>query len=1337
SIPLLLTFHFSNATRLAALLGELQDTHSTQYRHYLSAAQFDQEFGESAASYTAAVQYVEALGAINVHTYSDRVSLSFDASPAVAQALFHAPLESYLVGGRSFYAPTSMPELPGPLASMVAGLAGLSSYSALTNRPLHTAPVVHSGGVPSAPIRSVSTAGYPSPVLSGGFQFEFSSDFQVAYDQLSLFAQEGYPTNMVAATILASGTYEGAPITTPWGALSTGQSVGPFVPRDIYDFYNETLPIGEPHATVTGVPLGGAPLPGPLASYDNTSANIENTLDLETLGSTAPGASIYNVYGSGFSTVDLDDAFAFILSPNASYPALNNVSVISNSWGGTDAFDAGWNASTAAAAARGITVLAASGDSGSNPNGDQGGFDPPGQTTLFPASMAYNTYGDVAVGGTTVTLDPSTLQMSSDIVWNQTAAFDSPGPAAGSTGGVSAIFPSPDWQNSTSADGVIGGAGRGVPDIAALANNTLMTITIGGVESKASNASMGGLFFAVAGTSIACPLTAGMIVDADHVLGAFHNSFLGFLDPTLYPLGNLEYEAVPGPGPGPTGYYVTGAYDSALPTLPFYDITVGRNFQDVALAGYDLVTGWGTIDAYNFTMYFVSYLPVNMPGDLSSLRSNFNLTNLAVTSPGVTFNASIQQNFFVANALGAPIYWVQNVIYINGTPGAWQMNFSGWVVYPFWGIYSNKTIYEYNFPLTGQVLATPLDFSIVTTLENSSVVEGQSVQFSFGVAGTSALSLPLPGGSYILGGRWSNYSWGGNLFSNNPLEGGLPGSLSPQFGIVGGPSGGQGIFTSPTAGNLQLEFQRYGSSQWVAGATAVYGESIDQTGESSSGLQWTETSPGNPGGAVPANWTLGISSGSTQQGVLEYDPATFVPTSPVTISETGLGLSEIWQFNLNTGQGFFTNSPQVVLALANGTYYWVAFPPQDYSIAPNHGSFTVVGTPVQVSLVFALVTYNVTLVALALPVGFVWWANVTETFQGSPTSLQFESNTTSITFAVANSSLDIAFAAQSNWTEQPHQQIVVVHGQSLVVDEAFAPPPKFPTTFVVEGLPAATPWTLAVSGQPNGTTTSAASLLLSLKNGSYSYVAKTNVTGFFAASGVFGVDGFAHEVFVSFLPAVYAVTFTESGLPAGSLWGLQILNGPYLSSEGSEVNWTAVNGTYNYTVLSEPEGWTAAPFATGQLHVNGSATTVNVVFSGVQYVVTFAMSGLPSSDTWGVSLDGRAANLTTSSSLTFSLPNGTYSYSITVPSGWSSAPGSGTFGVTGQGGTINLVATQASASSTALGFATFGAVLIAVIVVALLVAIGVALWLRRTPAPPKETGASPTESGSAPPKEET
>ncbi|EQD30813.1 hypothetical protein B2A_13981, partial [mine drainage metagenome] len=187
-----------------------------------------------------------------------------------------------------------------------------------------------------------------------------------------------------------------------------------------------------------GVPINGAPKPGISASYDQSGANIENTLDLEMVGSTAPGASIYNVYGPSATYTNLDDALAYILNPNSSVPGLKNVSVVTNSWGGSDQNDSSWYQYLEEAQTRGITVLASSGDSGNNPNSSKW----TGTGPEFPSTMAFNDFGVTAVGGTTLVVNdrPGTdpahyLHIQSQIAWNISAADTSDSGPAGSSGG--------------------------------------------------------------------------------------------------------------------------------------------------------------------------------------------------------------------------------------------------------------------------------------------------------------------------------------------------------------------------------------------------------------------------------------------------------------------------------------------------------------------------------------------------------------------------------------------------------------------------------------------------------------------------------------------------------------------------------------------------------------------------------------------------------------------------------------------------------------------------------------------------------------------------------------
>ncbi len=575
-VYVVLSLKYSNAGELAALLAALSDRSSPLYHHYLTQSQFDARYSPSPAVYASLVQYVSSHGGTNIETYSDRTAISFSASPAAVSDIFHTTLGVYDQGGRTFESPVSAPELPADLAPYVVGVEGLSTspqfFAHLGTAGAHAG----SGAIPGGTSRPLPS-GFLPPANYQGIQLEYSPDFQVSYDLSSLLTGN-YPTKMVVATILWAGSYTGSTITTPCGSLTSGQALGGFDPKDIGDFFNETIPTGEPHALYAGVPINGAPAPSCLAAWDTSGADFENTLDLESVGAMAPGAHVFNIYGPSNSYAQLDADLTYILSANPATTMLGNVSVISNSWYGGDTTDATWDSDLQQAQARGITVLACTGDSDDNVLSTKY----PGTNPAFPSTNSYATYGDTGVGGTTVAMNAVSLALAGQVVWNISAADTGDGGPAGSEGGVSALVAEPSWQLSTEANNVTKGAGRGVPDVAAVGNNTLITITVNGYQYIASNASSTGAFYWAWGTSIATPITAGMVAAMDNNLTLSGGSWLGFLNPQLYPLASRE------------------ANSTAAPHV-VYDVTSGSNYADSALPGYDLVTGWGTIDAANFT----------------------------------------------------------------------------------------------------------------------------------------------------------------------------------------------------------------------------------------------------------------------------------------------------------------------------------------------------------------------------------------------------------------------------------------------------------------------------------------------------------------------------------------------------------------------------------------------------------------------------------------------------------------------------------------------------------------------------------------------------------------
>jgi subtilase family serine protease len=211
------------------------------------------------------------------------------------------------------------------------------------------------------------------------------------------------------------------------------------------------------------------------------------------------------------------------------------------------------------AAARHVTFVAASGDSGALSNLGRFGSSTPVKEVSLPASDPLV----LAAGGTSLTANPVTGAYISETAWN--TPID--GQPAASGGGFSHLFARPAYQ-----DGVPGiGAMRGVPDVAADAHD----------DMAFAFAAPGGAsaLLPESGTSAAAPFWAGLIALADQEAG--HP--LGFVNPAIYQIarGPLYHKA-------------------------FHDITTGNNtvvLNGVTITGYqagpgwDPVTGWGTPDA--------------------------------------------------------------------------------------------------------------------------------------------------------------------------------------------------------------------------------------------------------------------------------------------------------------------------------------------------------------------------------------------------------------------------------------------------------------------------------------------------------------------------------------------------------------------------------------------------------------------------------------------------------------------------------------------------------------------------------------------------------------------
>ena len=296
----------------------------------------------------------------------------------------------------------------------------------------------------------------------------------------------------------------------------------------------------------------------------------ETTLDVEYAHSIAPGAKIV-LAETPVAEVEGTSGFPEMMSAEQSLINRGIGDVITQSFGATENTFPGFSSGDFSslldlrfafkdALAHGVTVLASSGDDGATDAESDA-------TTLYP--MRVNSWPSsdplvTSVGGSMLNLDDNGNRLSPDVVWND--RFGAGG------GGESGVFSRPIYQIGVSHDV---GKSRGTPDIsmsAAVNGGAWIYTSFGGV-------SVG--WHIIGGTSEASPIFSGIVALADQV--AHHR--LGLINPGLYLLGALSQHRD----------HNTGLVDITSGNISFAGVT-GFN----AGTGYDLASGWGTIDAAKF-----------------------------------------------------------------------------------------------------------------------------------------------------------------------------------------------------------------------------------------------------------------------------------------------------------------------------------------------------------------------------------------------------------------------------------------------------------------------------------------------------------------------------------------------------------------------------------------------------------------------------------------------------------------------------------------------------------------------------------------------------------------
>ncbi|MCI4369207.1 MAG: YncE family protein, partial [Thermoplasmata archaeon] len=217
----------------------------------------------------------------------------------------------------------------------------------------------------------------------------------------------------------------------------------------------------------------------------------------------------------------------------------------------------------------------------------------------------------------------------------------------------------------------------------------------------------------------------------------------------------------------------------------------------------------------------------------------------------------------------------------------------------------------------------------------------------------------------------------------------------------------------------------------------------------------------------------------------------------------------------------------------------------------------------------------------------------------------------------------------------------------------------YPVTFTETGLASGKNWSVTLGGVTRSSTNATIRFIEPFSDQLAFSV--TPIVRYRVAPGSGWIIGLGYtsssidqKVEFTFIPLRFPVTFRETGLPQGMDWTVKVGSNS-TTANSTSLTFYVLNGSYYYRV-GDVSGW---HLGTGRYHgmlsVNGSAVVQNLSFFRVTYLLTIREAGLPAGANWSVTLKGTTVT-TSTTNMTFLLPNGTYRFRISPIPGWYSSP---------------------------------------------------------------------------------
>jgi subtilase family serine protease len=591
----------SDSAGLAAYARQVSTPGSRIYHQYLTASQFAQRFGASAATVRAVQASMRAHGVTAGRPAANHLAIPVVGSAGQIERAFAISFRRLTASdGRTAVATSTAPAVDQSIAGDVEAVVGLTSVSA--PKPLLQWPAS------VRPLTSRSSGRVPHAASEGPHPCSAAAT--------TASAAGAYTADQIASAYRFTDLYVPGAAPNRQGAEGQGQTIALYelesFDRNDVAAYEQCYGIT---VQPTVLPVDGGPPPG--------AGSGEAALDIEQAVGLAPKAN-FLVYEGPNSNSNAPGS--------GPYDTLNTIvaqdraNVISISWGQCERAQ-GANVLNAEqtlfeeAAAQGQSVVTATGDQGSEDCNDANNSDT-GLAVDDPGSQPFVT----GVGGTSLQALGPPL---SETVWNRagstSGSFVQQGGAGG--GGLSDRWTMPGYQTTAASSlhvvgpysGCVltGGRCRQVPDVAANADpvNGYLIYWNGG---SSPDPSMPQGWQAVGGTSAAAPLWAALLADANSTT-ACRGSAIGFANPALY-------------------HAASSAYSNY-----FNDVVSGNNdFLGVhsglfpAGPGYDMASGLGSPKAGSLASALCSgALRVNNPGSqISTVGQSVSLRIGSTALPG-------------------------------------------------------------------------------------------------------------------------------------------------------------------------------------------------------------------------------------------------------------------------------------------------------------------------------------------------------------------------------------------------------------------------------------------------------------------------------------------------------------------------------------------------------------------------------------------------------------------------------------------------------------------------------------------------------------------------------